>query len=235
MPSRHWNSSAAADIAILPRRRARLSTTPSKLAPSGSTSFSNARRTQGAPAPRVDFCGRLYRQRLRDVAEDARYALSWGAARLDESDFIGKFGFGLPNASINQTQLVEVYTKTADATAITRATLDIQRVKQFDATKNGPTEECDLPPFVQRHLENKSLSFDHGTVVVWVKPDRLSYRTPANMREHLVDDFGVTPADEAAWLKVNDRISVHYRKEHLLVTNRGPREEGYTYCISPDS
>ena len=39
-----------------------------------------------------------------------------------------------------------------------------------------------------------------------------------------------TPADEAAWLKVNDRISVHYRKEHLLVTNRGPREEGYTYC-----
>ena len=123
----------------------------------------------------------------------ARYALSWGAGtHFDESDFIGKFGFGLPNASINQTQLVEVYTKTADATAITRATLDIQRVKQFDATKIGPTEECDLPPFVQRHLENKSLSFDHGTVVVWVKPDRLSYRTPANMREHLVDDFGVT-------------------------------------------
>ncbi len=123
----------------------------------------------------------------------ARYALSWGAGtHFDEPDFIGKFGFGLPNASINQTQLVEVYTKTADAIGITKAVLDIQRVKQFDVTKIGPTEESDLPPFVQRHLENKGLTFDHGTVVVWVKPDRLSYRTPANMREHLVDDFGVT-------------------------------------------
>ena len=31
-----------------------------------------------------------------------------------------------------------------------------------------------------------------GTVVVWVEPDRLSYRTPALMKEHLLDDFGVT-------------------------------------------
>src|SRR5262245_25097328 len=44
----------------------------------------------------------------------ARYALSWGAGtHFEDPDFIGKFGFGLPNASINQTQLVEVYTKTA--------------------------------------------------------------------------------------------------------------------------
>lgn len=46
----------------------------------------------------------------------ARYALSWGSgAHFDDPAFIGKFGFGLPNASINQTRLVEVYTKTADA------------------------------------------------------------------------------------------------------------------------
>jgi hypothetical protein len=123
----------------------------------------------------------------------ARYALSWGAGtHFDEPDFIGRFGFGLPNASINQTQLVEVYTKTADATAITKATLDIQHVKLFDVTRIEPTVEADLPAFVLQHLEKKGLTFDHGTVVVWVKPDRLSFRTPANMREHLVDDFGVT-------------------------------------------
>jgi hypothetical protein len=127
------------------------------------------------------------------LPEMARYALSWGAGtHFDEPDFIGKFGFGLPNASINQTRLVEVYTKTADASVISKATLDIQQVKQFDVTTIAPPVNADLPEFVQRHLKDKGLKFDHGTVVVWVKPDRLSLRSPANMREHLVDDFGVT-------------------------------------------
>jgi ATP-dependent helicase YprA (DUF1998 family) len=41
-----------------------------------------------------------------------------------------------------------------------------------------------------------------------------------------------TPADASSWSKLNDRIRVHHRREHLLVTNRGPREEGYTYCTT---
>ncbi|MGB3975494.1 MAG: DEAD/DEAH box helicase [bacterium] len=39
-----------------------------------------------------------------------------------------------------------------------------------------------------------------------------------------------TPPDEAKWTRLNDRIRVYYTRQHLLVTNRGPREEGYTYC-----
>ena len=39
-----------------------------------------------------------------------------------------------------------------------------------------------------------------------------------------------TPADESSWSKLSDRIRLCHIKEHLLVTNRGPREEGYTYC-----
>src|ERR1035441_2511800 len=41
----------------------------------------------------------------------ARFALSWGGGtHFDDPSFIGKFGFGLPNASINQTRKVQVYT-----------------------------------------------------------------------------------------------------------------------------
>lgn len=39
-----------------------------------------------------------------------------------------------------------------------------------------------------------------------------------------------TPPDESKWTRFNDHIRVHYTRQHLLVTNRGPREEGYTYC-----
>jgi hypothetical protein len=39
-----------------------------------------------------------------------------------------------------------------------------------------------------------------------------------------------TPPDGAKWTKLNDHIRIYYTRQHLLVTNRGPREEGYTYC-----
>lgn len=127
------------------------------------------------------------------IPKMAQYALSWGAGtHFDEPDFIGKFGFGLPNASINQTRLVEVYTKVAGATAITKAWLDARDVKDHGLQEIPAPVEAELPAFVQTYLDKKGLAFDHGTVVVWVEPDRISYRTPALMREHLVDDFGVT-------------------------------------------
>jgi hypothetical protein len=39
-----------------------------------------------------------------------------------------------------------------------------------------------------------------------------------------------TPADPSKWTQLNERLRVHHLKEHLLVTNRGPNQEGYTYC-----
>jgi len=39
-----------------------------------------------------------------------------------------------------------------------------------------------------------------------------------------------SPADASKWKQLNDRLRVHHTRQHLLVTNRGPREEGYTYC-----
>ena len=39
-----------------------------------------------------------------------------------------------------------------------------------------------------------------------------------------------TPSDPAGWTKVNDFLRIHHARPYLLVTNRGPRDEGYTYC-----
>lgn len=127
------------------------------------------------------------------IPKMARYALSWGSGtHFDDPGFIGKFGFGLPNASINQTRLVEVYTKTADTVVVTKAWLDAREVKEHGLQRIQEPVESALPVFVQTYLDKKGIAFEHGTVVVWVNPDRITYRTPAVMREHLVDDFGVT-------------------------------------------
>ena len=62
-----------------------------------------------------------------------RYALSrGGGTHVDDSSFIGKFGFGLPNASINQTKRVEVYSRTKASEPFTQGWLDINDYKGFD-------------------------------------------------------------------------------------------------------
>ena len=164
-----------------------------------------------AGATRVDICfGRSKQPKAHQRADSisaiafidngsgmipkmAQYALSWGSGtHFDDPAFIGKFGFGLPNASINQTRLVEVYTKVAGAMAVTKAWLDAREVKAHGLQSISDPVEAALPEFVQTYLDRQGLAFEHGTVVVWVEPDRISYRTPALMKEHLVDDFGVT-------------------------------------------
>jgi hypothetical protein len=127
------------------------------------------------------------------VPKMARYALSWGGGtHFDESGFIGRFGFGLPNASINQTRRVEIYTRTSEEAPITKAWLDTNEFEPHGIQKIAePIEGAKLPSFVHDYLDRNKWGFDHGTVVVWIDPDRLTYKTPA-LKDHLVDDFGTT-------------------------------------------
>jgi ATP-dependent helicase YprA (DUF1998 family) len=39
-----------------------------------------------------------------------------------------------------------------------------------------------------------------------------------------------SPTDKGKWTPLNNRLRIFYTRQHLLVTNRGPRQEGYTYC-----
>ena len=59
-----------------------------------------------------------------------------------------------------------------------------------------------------------------------VRSDRqmeLSYATRAKL-------IVPSPKDDSEWQALNDRLRVRFMREHLLVSNRGPRNEGYTYC-----
>lgn len=124
----------------------------------------------------------------------ARYALSWGGGtHFDDSNFIGKFGFGLPNASINQTKQTEVYTRTDSSLPFTKVRLDLDDFPLFGQQSIPEEQEAtQLPGFVQRYLDKNGFAFDHGTIVVWNDPDRLTYKKPANLADHLIDDFAVT-------------------------------------------
>lgn len=128
------------------------------------------------------------------VPRMARYALSWGGGtHFDDPTGIGRFGFGLPNSSINQTRRVEVYTRTSAKEPWTRAVLDINadRVKRHGLVRVDEPEEAELPPFVVDYMKKNKISLKSGTVVVWDKPDRLTARSAGKLREQMLDDFGV--------------------------------------------
>ncbi len=40
------------------------------------------------------------------------------------------------------------------------------------------------------------------------------------------------PAEETNWKAVTDRLRQYYHRPHLLVSNTGPRNEGYSYCVA---
>jgi hypothetical protein len=40
-----------------------------------------------------------------------------------------------------------------------------------------------------------------------------------------------TPSDETKWTQVNERLRVLKDREHLLVSNTGPKSDGYSYCV----
>jgi hypothetical protein len=40
-----------------------------------------------------------------------------------------------------------------------------------------------------------------------------------------------TPSEESKWTDINERFRVLKERKHLLVSNTGPKKEGYTYCV----
>lgn len=128
-----------------------------------------------------------------------RASLVWGAGtRHNNRDGFGKYGYGLPSASVSQCYRVEVYSKTAHG-QWTRAYLDVTEISDGKWTNNNrittPQEEIAEPPvFVIDALkESKRWPMVSGTVVVWANldPNRIDYKRREELRNTLVTNLGV--------------------------------------------
>lgn len=129
-----------------------------------------------------------------------RASLIWGAGtRAEDRSGFGKYGYGLPSASVSQCYRVEVYSKTPDG-QWHRAYLDVDEIASGDWTKGDriamPEEVAAEPPdFVIDYLKEQGRwsEFAHGTVIVWdrLDPDRIDYKRREELRNSLVTQLGV--------------------------------------------
>jgi hypothetical protein len=125
-----------------------------------------------------------------------RASLIWGAGtRAENREGFGKYGYGLPSASVSQCHRVSVFSKTPGG-QWNRAYLDIDEIKDGKWSKGNriempAAEPMDPPEFVLEYLKEQGRSADHGTVVVWEGLDRVNPKLRQELRNSLVTNLGV--------------------------------------------
>jgi hypothetical protein len=128
----------------------------------------------------------------------ARASLVWGAGtRATDRTGFGKYGYGLPSASVSQCRRVTVYSKPGDG-EWQSAYLDIDEISEGKWSNGNriamPDPKPQAPPaFVVDFLkaQNRWDGFTNGTVVVWDKLDRIDRKQRDALKAELVTDLGI--------------------------------------------
>lgn len=128
-----------------------------------------------------------------------RMAVMWGGTHRENDRFgLGRYGYGLPCASVSLGRRFTVYSQTSSS-AIHAVTLDLDDLtagRYTDSTGEiivPPPAPAIVPDFVQAHLDTiYGSDWVHGTIVVVEKLDRLEWVTTQALKENLSRQFGVT-------------------------------------------
>jgi Histidine kinase-, DNA gyrase B-, and HSP90-like ATPase len=126
-----------------------------------------------------------------------RAALVWGAGtREGNRTGFGKYGYGLPSASVSQCHRVTVYSKTPEGSWHS-AYLDIDEIGRGEWSGGHriemPPERAAQPPrfVVDAMTKHGRWPLMSGTVVLWENLDRIDFKQRDKLRSKLLTDLGV--------------------------------------------
>jgi len=116
--------------------------------------------------------------------------LGIGATTRVERKGMGRFGVGLPQASLHACPEVEVYSWQDGIENCHKVFLDINKVKEGTQTEIEDPELTDVPTKYAPYLTYRTLvgNYDFtksGTLVIWKNCDRVIPRTRGPLTEHL--------------------------------------------------
>jgi len=127
-------------------------------------------------------------------------AVIWGGThREDSRTGFGRYGYGMPSASVSQGKRFTVYSRPADG-KWHKVTVDIDEIGEGRYTNPEgrivvpAAVLADLPEWLEDYLKEHfgPEGLSHGTVVEIEKLDRLSWKTSTNLERHLMEHFGIT-------------------------------------------
>lgn len=101
----------------------------------------------------------------------------------DTQDGIGRFGMGLPSASISQAKKVEVYTWQDGVEHALYSYLDVDEIAAGTLTEI-PEPEYKALPEIFSYLNGLNLRVPSGTLVIWNNIDRCSWKSARPLIEN---------------------------------------------------
>lgn len=101
--------------------------------------------------------------------------------RLSSRSGIGRFGIGLPNASVSQCKRVEVFSWQKGNCHWTY--LDVDEVKQSGQQEVNSVVSTNLPQQYLKHIDCERK--EHGTLIVWKNCDRLDIARAQTLFKHM--------------------------------------------------
>jgi len=117
-------------------------------------------------------------------ANTISHALQFGwSSHFNHRDSFGRYGMGLPNASLNHARRVEVWSSPNGRT-VHAAHLDV------DEVVNEKLQSIQAPRQVPASQFRKASPFDHGTIVFWKNCDRLNDRRREPLLRKLRSELG---------------------------------------------
>lgn len=104
-----------------------------------------------------------------------------GGTHRKDTGGMGKFGMGLPNSSISQCKRVEVWSW-QNGSEPHYTYLDVDQMKSGQLEEVPVPEAMPIPPKYEKAFFTKRP--DSGTLIIWSKLDRLSWKTGKSIYRH---------------------------------------------------
>jgi hypothetical protein len=129
-----------------------------------------------------------------------RLAVIWGGThRENDRHGFGRYGYGLPSSCVSQGQRFTVFSL-VEGGELHAITLDLEEIGDGRYTdENGrivvpAAHPASLPKGIAKAIRDQLGidQFEHGTVVLIEKLDRLSWKTRTGLERHLLQGIGVT-------------------------------------------
>ncbi|MGF6821883.1 sirohydrochlorin ferrochelatase [Microbacterium sp. ZKA21] len=131
------------------------------------------------------------------------HATKWGgSSNQGQRNVFGRFGFGLPSASVNRGRKFSVYSRTEDDAEFARVTVDLDNLNfEGNSAQLPEVVHEPLPKWIADYIDK---SFRGGaetvrTVVIWSKLDRLLWPNKQQSTNSIRQHLGIT---YSGWLDV---------------------------------
>ena len=127
--------------------------------------------------------------------EHLKNCLSIGYSDKSERAGMGRFGVGLPQASVFVCNRVEVYSWQNGIANCMCTHLDIDEIRDLDLNELDTPIEASIPEdyrcYIKWKQDDKQYDFsEHGTLVVWTKCTRVDHKKWNTCVSHMAEDLG---------------------------------------------